>query len=184
MTRGARPALKVDVLVQSDHWRSIRTAGATVRRAVGRAAATLSTSPTELAIVLTDDSTIRALNRDWRGIDTATNVLSFATKNAGGRHLGDIVLAYETIAREARRERKPFAHHLAHLTVHGFLHLVGYDHDSEKEALAMEGAERAILRQLAIPDPYRARGRNNVRHPARQPAKHDGRRGARVASRT
>ena len=183
MTRGARPALKIDVLVRSDHWQSIRTADAIVRRAVGRAAATLSISPTEVAIVLTDDSTIRALNRDWRGIDAATNVLSFATKNAGGRHLGDIALAYETIAHEARRGRKPFAHHLAHLAVHGFLHLAGYDHDSEREALAMEGTERAILRQLAIPDPYRARGRNNVGHPARQPAKHGGGRGAGVASR-
>jgi len=182
MTRAARPALKVDVLVHSYRWHSIGTAGAVVRRAVGRAAAALSISPSELAVVLTDNSAIRALNRDWRGIDAPTNVLSFATKNAGGRHLGDIVLAYETIAREARHERKPFAHHLAHLAVHGFLHLVGYDHDSEKKALAMEGAERAILRQLAVPDPYRAKGRNNVRHRARQPARRDGRRGA-VASR-
>jgi probable rRNA maturation factor len=182
MTRGARPALMVDVLVRSDHWQDIRTAGAIVRRAVTRAAATLSTSPAELAIVLTDDSAIRALNRDWRGINAATNVLSFPTKNTGGRHLGDIVLAYETVAREARRERKPLAHHLAHLAVHGFLHLVGYDHDGEQEAFVMENAERAILRQLAIPDPYRARGRNNVGHPARRPAKQGGRRGARVAS--
>jgi probable rRNA maturation factor len=183
MMRAARPVLKVDVLVESDLWQSARSAKATVRRAVVRAAAMLSTSPTELAIVLTDDSTIRALNHDWRGVDATTNVLSFATKNAGGRHLGDIVLAYETIAREARRERKPLTHHLAHLAVHGFLHLLGYDHDNEEEALAMEGTERAILWQLAIPDPYCERGRNNVRHPARQPAKQDGRRGARVASR-
>jgi probable rRNA maturation factor len=186
MTRGARPTLQVDVLVRSDHWqdhwRDTRTAGAIVRRAVLRAAATLATSPGEVAIVLTDDQTIRALNRDWRGIDAATNVLSFPTKNTGGRHLGDIVLAYETIAREARREHKSFAHHLAHLAVHGFLHLAGYDHESEREALVMEDAERAILRQLAIPDPYRARGRNNVGQPARRPAKQDGRRGARVAS--
>jgi probable rRNA maturation factor len=183
MTRAARRALKIDVLVESDQWQSVKTASAIVRRAVIRAAATLSTSPTEVAIVLTDDSTIRALNRDWRGIDAATNVLSFATKNAGSLHLGDIVLAYETIAREARREGKSLAHHLAHLAVHGFLHLAGYDHGSEEEALAMEGAERFILRQLRIPDPYRARGLNNVRHPAGQPAKHDGRRGARTAPR-
>jgi probable rRNA maturation factor len=186
MTRGARPIVKVEVLVRSDcwqdRWQDTRSAAAIVRRAVSRAAATLSTSPAELAIVLTDDPTIRALNRDWRGIDAATNVLSFPAKNTGGRHLGDIVLAYETIAREARRERKPFAHHLAHLAVHGFLHLAGYDHAGEREALVMEDAERAILRQLAIPDPYRARGRNNVGQPARRPAKQDGRRRARVAS--
>jgi probable rRNA maturation factor len=186
MTRGARPIVKVEVLVRSDcwqdRWQDTRSAAAIVRRAVSRAAATLSTSPAELAIVLTDDPTIRALNRDWRGIDAATNVLSFPAKNTGGRHLGDIVLAYETIAREARRERKPFAHHLAHLAVHGFLHLAGYDHAGEREALVMEDAERAILRQLAIPDPYRARGRNNVGQPARRPAKQDGRLRARVAS--
>lgn len=183
MIRRPRPIVKIDILVRSDHWQGARTAGAIVRRAVMRAAATLSTTPTELAIVLTDNSTIRALNRDWRGTNAATNVLSFRTKNTGGQHLGDIVLAYETIAREARRERKPFAHHLAHLAVHGFLHLAGYDHENEQEALAMEDAERAILRQLAIPDPYRARDRNNARHPARRPAKHDGGRGARFASR-
>jgi probable rRNA maturation factor len=183
MTRRPRPIVKIDILVRSDHWQGTRTATAMVRRAVMRAAATLSTTPTELAIVLADNSTIRALNRDWRGIDAATNVLSFPTKNTGGQHLGDIVLAYETIAREARRERKPFAHHLAHLAVHGFLHLVGYDHEDEQGALVMEDAERAILRQLAIPDPYRARDRNNARHPARRPAKQDGGRGARVASR-
>jgi probable rRNA maturation factor len=109
----------------------------------------------ELAIVLTDDSAIRALNRDWRDVDKATNVLAFPTKNAAANHLGDIVLAFETIAREARSERKPFAHHLAHLAVHGFLHLVGYDHARPKDALEMERTERKILRRLAIPDPYR-----------------------------
>jgi probable rRNA maturation factor len=183
MTRRARPIVKIDILIRSDHWQDTRAANAIVRRAVMRAATTLSTSPTELAVVLTDNSTIRALNRDWRGIDTATNVLSFPTKNSGGQHLGDIVLAYETIAREARRERKPFAHHLAHLAVHGFLHLVGYDHQDEREALVMEDTERAILGQLAIPDPYRAQGRNYAGRPARPPAKQDGRRRARVASR-
>jgi probable rRNA maturation factor len=183
MTRRPRPIVKIDIVVRSDHWQSTPTAAAIVRRAVMRAATTLSTSPTELAIVLADNSTIRGLNRDWRGIDAATNVLSFPTKNTGGQHLGDIVLAYETIAREARRERKPFAHHLAHLAVHGFLHLMGYDHEDEQGALTMEDAERAILRQLAIPDPYRARDRNNARHQARRPAKQDGGRGARVASR-
>ena len=84
--------------------------------------------------MLTDDSAIRLLNRDWRGIDAATNVLSFPANRAGGAppFIGDIVLAYETIAREARAEHKPFAHHTAHLAVHGFLHLLGYDHERDK----------------------------------------------------
>jgi probable rRNA maturation factor len=161
MTRAARPALKIDVRVDSGLWKEPGKVKTTVRRAVTQAAATLSTDA-ELAIVLTDDSAIRVLNRQWRGIDAATNVLSFPTKDAGGDPplIGDIVLAYETIAREAGAERKPFAHHVAHLAVHGFLHLLGYDHERDQDASAMERAERAILRRLAIPDPYR--------HPAKK----------------
>ena len=159
MTRGARSALKIEVLVASGRWKYDEKIRSIVRRAVARAAATLSTTGTELAIVLTDDSAIRVLNRDWRGIDAATNVLSFPAKSARGSRLGqplgDIVLAYETIAREARDGGKPFAHHVAHLAVHGFLHLVGY--------ATMERAESDILRQLAIPDPYRP--------PKKRPAK-------------
>jgi probable rRNA maturation factor len=176
MTRPARSVLKIDVLVASDRWKknaktaanqtTTASAKAIVRRAVIRAAeVVLSNGEGELAIVLADDCSIRLLNRDWRGVDAATNVLSFPAKtgnsktSANGKkpaeHLGDIVLAFETIAREARGEGKPFAHHLAHLAVHGFLHLVGYDHERDKDAQVMEDAERAILRQLAIPDPYR-----------------------------
>jgi probable rRNA maturation factor len=163
MTRAARPALKIDLVVASSRWKHAEKATSLMRRAVRRAAAaTPSTNGSELAIVLTDDSAIRQLNRDWRGINAPTNVLSFPAKNAGRKrskhlagHLGDIVLAYETIAREARAEDKPFVHHLAHLAVHGFLHLVGHDHESTREAAVMERAERDILRQLAIPDPYR-----------------------------
>jgi probable rRNA maturation factor len=156
MTAAARSALKIDVVVDSDRWKAAKDVKATVRRAVRSAAAVLSTRGSELAIVLTDDSAMRLLNRDWRGVDAATNVLSFPTKNAGGKtHLGDIVLAFETIAREAGAEHKPFAHHVAHLAVHGFLHLLGYEHERDKDAAAMEQAEREILRRLAIPDPYR-----------------------------
>jgi probable rRNA maturation factor len=139
----------------------------------------VSTTEGELAIVLTDDKAIRALNRDWRRKDAATNVLSFPAKNPvkkptmkptknpsrkpratrGTPHLlGDIVIAYETTEREARAEHKPFAHHLAHLAVHGFLHLVGYDHAADDEANAMEGLETAILARLDVPNPYIARG--------------------------
>jgi len=158
MTRAAGGALTIDVIVHSELWKDAGKLQSTVRRAVTRAAATLSTRGAELAIVLTDDSAIRALNRDWRGVDKATNVLAFPTKNAAAKHLGDVVLAFETIAREARSERKPLAHHLAHLAVHGFLHLVGYDHERHEDAVKMERTEREILRQIAIPDPYRPAG--------------------------
>ena len=156
--RKARAAPKIDVLVESGLWNEAEDARPVVRRAITAAAATLSTRPAELAIVLTDDSGIRSLNRAWRGIDAATNVLSFPTGRAGGQPplIGDIVLAYETIAAEARAEHKPFAHHLAHLAVHGFLHLLGYDHVRNKDAEMMERIERDILRRLAIPDPYPA----------------------------
>jgi len=150
--------LKIDLVVESERWKEAKEAAAIAQRAVIEAAAMLSTPSSELAIVLTDDSAIRLLNRTWRGVDAATNVLSFPTQDAGGQPplIGDVVLAYETIAREARAERKPFAHHLAHLVVHGFLHLLGYDHRSRREAEAMEQVERDVLRRLAIPNPYRA----------------------------
>jgi probable rRNA maturation factor len=157
--RKARSALDIDVMIECDRWTESDSAASVARRALMEAAAALSAPRAELAIVLTDDSAMRALNRVWRGIDKATNVLSFPTQRAGNELplLGDIVLAYETIAREARRQRKVFAHHVAHLAVHGFLHLLGYDHERPADAEAMERVERDILRRLAIPDPYRRR---------------------------
>ena len=195
MKRTAAAGLKIDVLVDSEHWKNAGTAKAVVRRALKQAATTLSTKSAELAIVLTDDAAMRRLNRNWRGVDAPTNVLSFATKNPGnwhmrdrvsdeldkrlGKHLGDIVLAYETVKREARREGKPFDHHLAHLAVHGFLHLLGYDHASSAEARRMETMERAVLRDLAVPDPYRA-NHSTAGHGGRRPAKRPGRDRARA----
>jgi probable rRNA maturation factor len=151
----------IDIVRESPLWQEQPDVDATLRRAIAEATADVSTKDAELAIVLTDDSRIRALNRVWRGFDKPTNVLSFPVKEraADGAPalLGDIVIAYETTAREALAERKPFLHHLAHLTVHGFLHLRGYDHDAEESATAMERLERAILHRLDVPDPYSAR---------------------------
>ena len=160
-------ALSIDVIVESPLWAAQPEADAVLRKAVNEAARVVSTKPAELAIVLTDDSSIRRLNRDWRSIDRPTNVLSFpahrpsasAAEQIGGLRvpLGDIVIAYETTAEEARAEAKPFADHLAHLAVHGFLHLVGHDHEADEEAEAMEALERAILARIGIADPYAAR---------------------------
>jgi probable rRNA maturation factor len=163
--RPRTPPLRVDIVVASPLWRAQRSLKALLRRAIGEAASLVSTiqGPRgELAIVLTDDSAIRALNRDWRCKDAATNVLSFPAKeprDARGtpRLLGDIVIAYETTEREARAEHKPFAHHLTHLAVHGFLHLAGYDHATDDEAAAMQKLETAILDRLDVPNPYIAR---------------------------
>lgn len=155
--RPRRPT--VDIVIESPLWRAQRNAKALLRRAIGAAASTVSTTEGEVAVVLTDDSAIRSLNRDWRCKDVATNVLSFPAtpaRDADGapRLLGDIVIAYETTEREARAERKLFAHHLAHLAVHGFLHLAGYDHAADDEADAMERLETAILARLDVPNPY------------------------------
>jgi probable rRNA maturation factor len=149
----------VHIVVASPLWSTQRSIKRLLRRAIGEAASVTSTAVGELAIVLTDDSAIRALNRDWRSRDAVTNVLSFPapeTDHAHGtpRLLGDIVIAYETTEREARAENKPFAHHAAHLAVHGFLHLAGYDHAEDVEAAAMETLETAILARLDVPNPY------------------------------
>jgi probable rRNA maturation factor len=164
--RRARPARRraspaVDIVVASPLWTSKRSVKALLRRAIGEAALLTSAAVGELAIVLTDDLAIRALNRDWRCKDRATNVLSFRAAEVrrarGTPLLGDIVIAYETTEREARAENKPFAHHAAHLAVHGFLHLAGYDHAADDEAAAMERLETAILARLDVPNPYVAR---------------------------
>ena len=99
---------------------------------------------------------MRELNRDFRKKDAPTNVLSFPAPPNPERHLGDIALAFGVCAREAAEQRKPLAHHLQHLTVHGVLHLLGYDHIGDDEAEAMEGLERAVLAGLGVPDPYAA----------------------------
>jgi len=153
----------VEIIVASPLWKTRRRAKTVVRRAIAVAAAAVSSGEGELAVVLTDDGAMRMLNRDWRHRDAATNVLSFPAgkpraPRGAPRLLGDIVIAYETTEREARAGGKPFTHHLAHLAVHGFLHLVGYDHMKSDEAEAMEGMETAILARLEVPDPYLARG--------------------------
>ena len=109
-----------------------------------------------VVVLLTDDESVRALNRDFRGKDSATNVLSFPAPPNPEDHLGDVALAYGVCAREAAEQGKPLRHHLQHLTVHGVLHLLGYDHIGDDEAEVMEGLERAVLAGLGVPDPYAA----------------------------
>jgi probable rRNA maturation factor len=153
--------LTADILVTAACWQAEPDAEALVQRAIEAAArqASASAEGAEVAIVLTDDSGIRTLNRDWRGIDKPTNVLSFPAAQTPGRGaeprlLGDIAIAYEITRHEAESENKPFADHLSHLAVHGFLHLVGYDHENDADAEKMETLERTILASLGVPDPY------------------------------
>jgi probable rRNA maturation factor len=159
-----RLAPSIDVVIASTRWQRAPRAATLVRRTIA-AAAPARLRGVELSVVLTSDRAIRTLNRQWRGHDQPTNVLSFPTPasalgklpRGAPRHLGDIVIAYETVAREARAARKPLDHHLAHLALHGFLHLLGYDHESHPDAEAMERRERRILARLGVPDPYAAR---------------------------
>jgi probable rRNA maturation factor len=146
----------VDVMVESDLWATQPGSDAIVDGAIAETARCLPQHPAEceLAVVLTDDAAVRVLNRRWRGVDKPTNVLSFPASGRTPTLLGDIVIAFETTAREAEVENKPFAHHLAHLAVHGYLHLLGYDHESDDTADAMERLERSILARLEVPDPY------------------------------
>jgi probable rRNA maturation factor len=122
----------------------------------------------EVSVRLTDDAEVQTLNREYRHKDKPTNVLSFpmvqpdlleglANSDDGEVLLGDIVLARETCAREAEEKSVTFADHATHLIVHGTLHLLGYDHQGDSEAEAMEALERAILATLGIDDPYEIR---------------------------
>jgi probable rRNA maturation factor len=156
----------IDVRIESPLWDAQPLAEKTVRKSVVAAAAALSTAGGEVSIVLTDDSAIRSLNRDWRGIDKPTNVLSFPVSGpAGGEDtwlLGDVVIAFETLEQECADGNRDFLHHLAHLAVHGFLHLNGYDHETDAQAEAMEGLESRIMARLNMPDPYRAHDLGNA----------------------
>ena len=110
-----------------------------------------------VTVMVDDDERIRALNKLWRGLDKPTNVLSFPspdTQPGPARTLGDIAISYETAAREAAAEDKSLADHVAHLSVHGFLHLLGYDHELDDDAEEMEGLERVILARIGVSDPY------------------------------
>ena len=112
---------------------------------------------------LTSDAEMRMLNRCWRHVDRSTNVLSFpqedtVSPDAANPELGDVAIGFETTEREARERDLPLSHHLAHLAVHGMLHLVGFRHDTDPSAQCMEDLERAMLADFGIGDPYRYRG--------------------------
>lgn len=108
----------------------------------------------DVTVLLTSDDVVRDLNRQFRGKDNSTNVLSFPAAPSAKPHIGDIALAYGVCAVEAREQGKTLARHAQHLAAHGALHLVGYDHKSDDDALVMENKERAIMQALGAPDPY------------------------------
>jgi probable rRNA maturation factor len=156
---------RIDVVVRGGDWRRALPRHAALARRAARAAfavAGASAANDELSVVLADDAAVRELNRDYRGKDRPTNVLSFslaAERPAPARAprlLGDVVLAYETVTREAAAQDKRLDHHLTHLVVHGVLHLLGYDHACDRDAARMEALEVRALARLGVADPYRA----------------------------
>lgn len=153
----------IDVIVEAGDWPPEGELAALADEAVAaalRQACPLLASGAELAVVFTDDAHIETLNRQYRDKAAPTNVLSFpAGPPVAGRHgplLGDVILARETVAAEADERAVPLADHLTHLIVHGFLHLLGYDHETDREAVVMEGLETTIMQNLGKPDPHAA----------------------------
>jgi len=140
----------ITLLVEDPTWRSHRGLQARLKQAA-QAAAAAGRLKGGLTILLADDRKLRALNREFRGRDKATNVLSFP---AGGGYAGDIAIAHGVAAKEAKAAGKRFADHVIHLVVHGVLHLAGYDHERPKDAKLMEPLEVRILGRLGIADPY------------------------------
>jgi probable rRNA maturation factor len=141
----------IEVEIEDSAW----TAAQPDAEALAIAAATAALDrPGEIAVLLSDDATLRDLNNRFRGKDKPTNVLSFPAPSNPQGHLGDIALAYGVCAAEAAEQGKSLSAHLQHLVAHGVLHLVGFDHETEAEAEAMEAQERVILAGLGVSDPY------------------------------
>ncbi|MGG6893408.1 MULTISPECIES: rRNA maturation RNase YbeY [Rhizobium] len=159
--------LDIQISLEEGDWPSEEELQSLAERVLGKAAAYLKKHEKqpfpkmapELSLVFTDDASIREINAEWRSQDKATNVLSFPAfpLEPGGKPgpmLGDIIIARETVEREAADLEKSFDDHLTHLMVHGFLHLFGYDHMNNSEAERMEGLETRILAELGLSDPY------------------------------
>jgi probable rRNA maturation factor len=153
--------LSITILGEGGDW----SAFASREEAIAEAAAAVARHPrcraargAEACVVLADDALLRSLNRSYRGKDAPTNVLSFPFQSPPGsgelRQLGDVVLAAETVRNEAAEQGIAPVHHLQHLVVHGLLHLLGFDHDTDASADAMEHLEAQILATLGIANPY------------------------------
>ena len=148
----------VDLAIENPSWTALGDLQSLAERAAEaalREAGFASGESPELSCLFGDDASIRKLNAQWRGMDKPTNVLSFPATGPGAELLlGDIVLAFETVAREAAAENKPIRDHVTHLIVHGVLHLVGHDHEADDEADAMEALEVRALHRLGLANPY------------------------------
>jgi probable rRNA maturation factor len=154
-----RAAASVAVLIRSPLWRVAGLQPAQTARRAARAALAACETAAPVTVALSDDTELRELNHMWRGKDRPTNVLAFPAGSVpvrGRPPLGDVILAFETVAQEAEAADLALSHHLSHLVVHGVLHLLGYDHEKPAEARRMEGLEVRVLAGLGIADPYAA----------------------------
>ena len=161
--------ISIEISIESEGWSSEPLLEGLVERALASAIEETRVElakDAEVSLVFKNDESVRELNKVWRQQDKPTNVLSFPAAEPHqlptSALVGDIVIARETVAREADAEGKTFDAHLSHLIVHGFLHLVGFDHETDDEAEEMEAIERRVLSRLGIPDPYREDGPNPV----------------------
>ena len=151
----------LETVRDSERWNVLPDAEASIEEAVAAVfseAGLLARPGAELAITLSNDLNVRKLNAKWRGRNAATNVLTFPAfgpdEIPDAPMLGDVILAFETVAREADEQGKPLVDHLQHLVVHGVLHLFGYDHLDDDEAEEMEAIEIRALARLGVADPY------------------------------
>jgi probable rRNA maturation factor len=152
-------SVEIDIIVSAEAWESFDGLDKLTRDCVEASLAASGAALVEgceISVTFCDDAEIRALNAEWRGKDKPTNVLSFPTPGPLPARplLGDIVIAYETVAREAGEQEKTLREHTSHMVIHGFLHLIGYDHETAGEAEEMEGLERRIASRLGLRDPY------------------------------
>ncbi|MFZ4540374.1 MAG: rRNA maturation RNase YbeY [Rickettsiales bacterium] len=145
--------MTITILTHDPRWSGLAP---TVRRAAEAALAQKRVKRAALNIVLSDDDEVKALNNQYRGKNKSTNVLSFPNGEVeeGVKQLGDIILAFETILAEAAQQGKKLKAHVTHLTIHGVLHLLGHDHEDEREAETMEAIEIKILASMGIANPY------------------------------
>jgi len=158
----ARKTTAFAIVVEDERWRKDPATLRLIRRAARLALDHPPRGKRSITLLLSDDRRLRQLNRQFRGKDKPTNVLSFTSSDP--RYWGDVAIAFGVVEREARAQRKTVPAHAAHLTVHGILHLKGYDHAKGPEQDAMEAAETLILSRLGVPDPY-------VLRPYTRPAK-------------
>ena len=153
--------IQIDIRIEGDDWTGVPDIRAMLDRCTGCALETagFDKSPVAISVLLTSDRKMQEINAKWRGIDKPTTILSFPApagekSEDGATYLGDLVIAYGVVRAEAERQMKTFATHFCHLVVHGILHLLGHEHDSDDDARVMEALEVKALRALGIANPY------------------------------